>query len=178
MVNDLVLTLAPGADRAAMRRHLQAALAARLPDVGATVLTTEDDEAYRILYVDIDGDQRLVTILAVIILGGAALAAFNLSSRLVEPQRRAIGVGMTLGVRPLRLAIRPLLFGAQVAVLDWTVGLTVAETMPELALRPALAPAITVIAFLSGVVAVAIAPLLTIRRLRRPDIPATLRVVE
>jgi putative ABC transport system permease protein len=125
MVNDVVLTLAPGADRAAAKRALEAVLRERLPDVSATVLTTEEDEAHRILYDDIEGDQRMVSVLAMLVFGGAALAAFNLASRLVESQRREIGVGMALGVQPRQLAIRPLLFGAQVAVLGVLGGIPV-----------------------------------------------------
>lgn len=132
-VNDLVLTLRAGANVAAVRAELQAALAARLPDVSAAVLTRAEDEGRRILYQDIGGDQRLVDVLAAIVLGGAALAAFNLTSRLVESQRREIGVGMALGVRPLQLAIRPLLFATQVAllgvVLAVPVGLIVGEAI-------------------------------------------------
>ena len=50
------------------------------------------------LYDDIEGDQRLYDIFAVLILAGAAFAAFNLAGRIVEAQRREIGIGMALGV--------------------------------------------------------------------------------
>ena len=50
-----------------------------------------------------------------LLLGAAAFAAFNLVSRTVEAQRREIGIGMALGVRPRVLARRPLLLGGQVA---------------------------------------------------------------
>jgi putative ABC transport system permease protein len=42
----------------------------------------------------------------------------------------------------------------------------------------AISPGTLATAFVLGVIAVAAAPLLTIRRLRRMDIPGTLRVVE
>jgi putative ABC transport system permease protein len=122
-VNDLVLRLAPGADRARVQREIEAAIAARLPDVSAAVTTVDDDKGYRMLYDDIDQDQRLISVLAGLVLAGAALATFNLTSRMVEAQRREIGVGMALGVRPLYLAIRPLLFGFQVALLGVLAGI-------------------------------------------------------
>ena len=49
------------------------------------------------LYDDIDNDQKFFTIFALLILAGAAFAAFNLIGRIVEAQRREIGVGMSLG---------------------------------------------------------------------------------
>ena len=52
------------------------------------------------------------------------------------------------------------------------------ETMPEFGIRAAIAPGTFVATVLLGVLAVALAPLLTVRRLRRMDVPATLRVLE
>jgi putative ABC transport system permease protein len=137
VVNDLVLTLVPGADHAALRREVEAALAAHLPDVSATVLTTKEDEGHRLLYDDIDSSQRMIDIMAALILAGAALAAFNLTSRLVEAQRREIGVGMALGVWPVPLAIRPFLFAGQVAVFGVLAGIPVGLLVGE-ALKPLL----------------------------------------
>ena len=71
------------------------------------------DRVYRMLYDDIANDQRFYNIFAFLILVGAAFAAFNLTGRMVEAQRREIGIGMALGVPPQRLAIRPLLVGAR-----------------------------------------------------------------
>jgi putative ABC transport system permease protein len=60
--------------------------------------------------------------LAVLTLFGAAFAAFNLAGRMVEAQRREIGIGMALGVTPGTLARRPLLVGAQIAALGAVFG--------------------------------------------------------
>lgn len=130
-VNDLVLTLVPGADRARVQRELEAALARRLPDVSVTVTTTDDDPGYRTLYEDIENDQTVITLIAMLVLGGAALAAFNLTSRMVEAQRREIGIGMALGVPPAWLAVRPLLFGAQVALLGAVAGIPIGLAVGE-----------------------------------------------
>ena len=123
--NDLVLTLNPGADRAAVQQEIQNALAARFPGVGVTFNGRRGNDAYRILYDDIGGDQRFYDIFAVLILAGAAFAAFNLTGRIVEAQRREIGIGMALGVPRRRLAIRPMLVGAEVALLGVAFGVGV-----------------------------------------------------
>jgi putative ABC transport system permease protein len=59
------------------------------------------------------------------VLVAAALAAFNLINRIVEAQRREIGIGMALGVPRAQLAVRPMLIGVQVAVLGTVAGLIV-----------------------------------------------------
>ena len=45
------------------------------------------------------------------------LRGFNLVSRVVEAQRREIGIGMALGAEPRALILRPLALGLQIAVL-------------------------------------------------------------
>jgi putative ABC transport system permease protein len=122
-VNDLVLTLRPGADRAAVGRELRAALADAQPSLAADVTTRDEIDAYRVLYDDIDGDAQLWRVIALLVLLGAAFAAMNLTTRIVEAQRREIGIGMALGVRPAVLAVRPLLLGAQIALLGVGLGL-------------------------------------------------------
>ena len=67
----------------------------------------------------------MIDVFAWLLLAGAALASFNLVSRVVESQRREIGVGMALGVSPARLAIRPLLFAAEISLLGVVAGVGV-----------------------------------------------------
>jgi len=121
-VNDLVLTLRPGADRAALETELAALMAEALPGVGVTVTTREEDPAFQIIDADIDGDQQVYDIFAVLIFAGAVVAAFNLIARIEESQRREIGVAMVLGVSPARIAIRPLLVAAEIALLGVVFG--------------------------------------------------------
>lgn len=123
VVNDLVLRLAPEVDRAAAAADLERLLAAELPGVGTTVTATEDIAAHRILYRDAEGDQLLMNIFAVLVLLGASLAAFNLISRVVESQRREIGISMALGTPISRIALRPALLGVQIAVLGTVLGI-------------------------------------------------------
>jgi putative ABC transport system permease protein len=63
-------------------------------------------------------------------------------------------------------------------LLGWIVNVNMPETMPDVGMLISVAAPTYVLAVLAGVVVVAAAPLLTLRGLRRTDIPATLRVVE
>lgn len=124
-VNEVVLALAPGAEFRAIEHDLRTTFAARLPEVGITVTRKADEDSYRVLYEDARSDQQMVDVFAWLLLAGAAFASFNLVSRVVESQRRELGIGMALGVRPWKLAIRPLLFATQVALLGVLLGIGV-----------------------------------------------------
>jgi putative ABC transport system permease protein len=132
-VNDLVLELVPGTDEDQAFEAVEAAFAAS--GTGATVMRTEDEDAYRVLYDDIEGDQRLWNVFAGLILAGASFGAFNLASRMVEAQRREIGIGMALGWSRARLAVRPMLVGAQIALLGVVFGVLMG-LLVTVALRP------------------------------------------
>ena len=115
-VNELVVRLRPGADRGAIRTRVAAALRERLAGTGFAVTERDDEPAHRLIYNDAEGDQEMLDIFAWLLLGAATFAAFNLISRVVEAQRREIGIGMALGVEPRILARRPFLLGAQIAL--------------------------------------------------------------
>jgi putative ABC transport system permease protein len=121
VVNNAVLRLHDGGNPDRVRNQLEDALDAA--GLSGEVTTLAEEPAHRILYKDAEGDQRLLDIFALLILAGAALAAFNLATRIVEAERREIGVGMALGVPPRELAIRPLLLGAQIALAGTLFGL-------------------------------------------------------
>lgn len=128
-VNDVVLRLRPGASPAALRRQLERALSGA--GLSGTATTLGEETAHRILYKDAEGDQEMFDIFGWLILAGAALAAFNLATRIVEAQRREIGIGMALGVPPRELAIRPLLLGLQIALAGTVFGLILGLAMGE-----------------------------------------------
>jgi putative ABC transport system permease protein len=125
MVNDLVVRLDPGVDRAVVRSDLARALHAAFPSVAATVSTIDEDPAWRGLYGDLRGDQRWFNTVAVLIFGAAVFAAFNLTSRIVEAKRREFGVGMALGQARWSIALRPMLMGFEIALLGVVFGVGV-----------------------------------------------------
>ena len=63
-------------------------------------------------------------------------------------------------------------------LLAWLTATTIAGVMPEIGVTAALSAGTVAAAVLLGAGTVAVAPLFTLRRLRRMDVPATLRVVE
>jgi len=136
-VNDLVLRFAPGTDVAAAQADLERALPAALGSVGFTIERGTDADVYRVLYEDASNDQTLMNVFAFLVLGGAALATFNLVGRMVEATRREIGIGMAVGAPPRLLALRPLLLGVEVALLGALFGIGVGYLV-NLALRSVL----------------------------------------
>ncbi len=126
-VNDAVLTLRPGTSAATVAAELRAALRALSPPVAATVTTRAELPAYHLLYADIGSDEELWRVIALLVLAGAAFAALNLTTRIVEAQRREIGIAMALGARPALCALRPLLFAAEVALIGVVLGVGVGE---------------------------------------------------
>ena len=118
-VNDLLIALEPGVDEDAVFDTLSGAFS----PLGGTVSRRLDDPSIRAMVEDVEGDQQFNTVLAIAIFGGAVFAAFNLTSRIMDSQRREIGIAMALGVSPLRVSLRPLLFSAQVAFLGVIFGI-------------------------------------------------------
>ncbi len=152
-VNELVLTLTGGTDPALVQAELERQFDRELPQLGATV-TPAADESLRTAYNDAGNDQQLMNVLALFVLVGAALAAFNLVGRVIEAQRRQIGIGMALGAPRARLALRPLLLAVEVALLGvlfgivagilvgWAYGFALRELFPlpitETPIQPAI----------------------------------------
>jgi len=121
----------------------------------------------------------------------AVLIAFNSTSIGSDERRREHATMFAFGV-PLRSVVLGLVaesaligvvatvagIGLGLALLSWIAGSLLPTTLPELAVEPVVGLSTYVTAAVLGVVAVAVAPLLTVRRLRRMDLPSTLRVVE
>lgn len=122
-VNEVVFRLEPGADVEAAATAAEEELAA--DQLAGTAVVKADEIVYRTLYEDIEGDEQFWRIIAGLLLAGAAFATFNLITRVVEAQRREIGIGMALGLPRWRLAVRPLALGVQTAVLGVLLGVVV-----------------------------------------------------
>lgn len=119
-INDAVITLVPGADRDLVVAELEATLGSL--GVGTEVSTRDDNLSYKALTKDVDNDQRIFNMLAFLLFSGAVVAAYIMLHRLAQQQRREIGVAMALGVPPRRIAVRPLLVSAQIALLGVVFG--------------------------------------------------------
>ena len=122
-VNDVLITLADGVEVEAVEHKLQEAMTKAFPEVGVTFEEKSENEVYSFTYEDIPGDQAMFNIFAYLLLAGAAFGTFTLVSRMVEAQRREIGINMALGVEPGVIARRYLFAGAQIALLGALFGL-------------------------------------------------------
>ncbi len=122
-VNDLILTVTADADRDVVATEVKNAIADL--GVGVNTIMREDDPSYRLLFEDVENDQEFFNIFALLIFLGAVMGAFNLITRLSEAQRREIGIAMALGMPPRKIAVRPLLVGAQIALLGVVFGVGV-----------------------------------------------------
>ena len=123
-VNDLVLTLEPGADAAAVTDQL---IDAALSQDGVLldVITREATPSYIGLTGSPEIDQGIYNAISLLLFAGAAFAALNFSARMVEAQRREIGASMAIGERPQSIIIRPLLIGLQIGILGMILGVAV-----------------------------------------------------
>ena len=121
----------------------------------------------------------------------ALLIAFNSASINADERRRDHATMFAFGLPPrtvMRMDVTEsavigvlgtamgLLFGW--LLLGWLVTGLIPQAYPELGIVTYIAPSTLAIAVTLGVFAVAAAPLLTLRKLRRMDIPSTLRVTE
>ena len=134
-VNDMVLQLRDGVDPELVAAEIAQAFDASQLGLGVSVMTTTDDDSYRLLYDDIEGDEKVDNVFAALVLLGAVFGAFNLASRMVEAQRREIGIAMALGSSRRQLALRPLLVGLQISLLGALLGMGVGVLVIQ-ALRP------------------------------------------
>lgn len=122
-VNDLVITLRDGAERSLVVDEIKTAMADA--GIGATVSTRDDNSAYLSLTNDVENDQKMFNALAFLLFAGAVTAAYIMIHRFVQQQRREIGIAMALGVPRRRIALRPLLVSAQIALLGVIFGIGV-----------------------------------------------------
>jgi putative ABC transport system permease protein len=121
----------------------------------------------------------------------ALLIAFNSTSIGVDERSREHATMMAFGL-PLRTVLALTTAEAAVTgvlgtlaglaggygVLSWLVSTTIPGVMPELGVTATLTGGSILTALLLGIATVSVAPLFTLRRMRRMDIPSTLRLVE
>jgi len=124
-VNELVLTTAPGVSSAELKAAAEVAFAAVLPETGVIFTRGEDETVRESIQSDIEDDQQFLNIVSFILLGGAAFASLNLMRRMMQMQRKQMGIAMALGLRRRSLAIRPLAFAALISLLGVIFGLVI-----------------------------------------------------
>ena len=125
MANEVVLRLSDPSLAPVVRDELQTAAASELPNLGAAVVVSGDETVRRWLDKDAQNDESFFALFAVLMLAGVAFAAFNLTTRIVESQRRQVGIGLALGLPGRMLAIRPLVVAAEIALLGVAFGIAV-----------------------------------------------------
>ena len=123
VANELLITVADDGNVETVEDTLKEALADAFPQVGVAFEEQSEDKVHSLMYGDISGDQAMFDTFAFLIIAGAAFGTFTLVSRMVEAQRREIGISMALGVDPSVIARRYLFAGAQVALLGGVFGL-------------------------------------------------------
>jgi len=124
-VNEALITAIDGVEEAdldLLKAELKDHMAQVFPSIGVELEKRTENRAFRVLDDDLKSDQELMDGLANLMLLGAGFGAFILIGRIVDAQRREIGINMALGVSPRRIARRYLLIGAQIALLGMIFG--------------------------------------------------------
>jgi putative ABC transport system permease protein len=121
-VDDVVVRISPGTDVAHAVDVMTTRLATSLPGVPLTVTARRDEPSVRALYDEVTSERHLFDVFALMILAGAGFAAFNLTKRVVEAQRRDIGIAMSLGLPRRKIAIRTILLVSEITFLGVAFG--------------------------------------------------------
>src|SRR4029078_5367234 len=143
----------------------------------------------KVIRASMDEFVAIFRVLELFVLLLALLIAYNAATINTDERRRdhatLFAFGLPLGrvvrmdlIEGLILGVLGTAIGVALgrAVLGWMTTDLIGSTMPELGVDVSISLATAATAIALGVIAVATAPLLTIRRLRRMDIPGTLRV--
>jgi putative ABC transport system permease protein len=133
----------------------------------------------------------ILTIVGFFVFIVALLIAFNAASINLDERFRDHATMFAFGVRirtALRMAMTESLVIGMIAtavgvmgglaMLWWVTKQLLATTLPDFGVAIILRPQTLVITALLGIVAVAAAPVFTVRRMRRMDLPGTLRLME
>jgi putative ABC transport system permease protein len=183
VANRVSLTPRPGVSDERIARELF-----RVPAVASVERATATTKFVRDRLGDFVGVLRLIEGFALAL---ALLIAFNSSAIGIDERRRENATMLAFGVTPARaivLAVGESLIagvfgtiaglGGGYLVTSWVVEETLPETLPDLGLVVEIAASSLLVAAAVGIASVSLAPLLSARRIRRMDVPSTLRVME
>ncbi len=121
-VNDVVALVRHGVSVEHVATQLSQQLGRSTLPIATTVSVRRDSLLTQSLYGEVVSEQKVFSVFALLILLGAGFAAFNLTRRFVEAQRRDLGIAMSLGVPRSRIAVRPLALALEVAVAGVVLG--------------------------------------------------------
>jgi putative ABC transport system permease protein len=140
---------------------------------------------------EIEGVLGIFMVVEAAVLLLALLIAFNSASINADERARENATMLAFGLRTgtvLRMGVvesfvigvlgTAVGLGTGWLLLDWLVSSLIPDTMPDLGLVTAISTTTVVTALVVGVVVVALAPVFTLRKLWRMDVPSTLRVME
>ena len=183
LVNRVSVIPAAGATAADVKRALLAMPA--VTAVQGAAATTDAVDQTMAQFTDV------LFITVAIAMTMSLLIAYNSAAINAEERTREHATMFAYGVGPARVirgnVTEALITGALATaigvaagygILAWILGVSMRETMPDLGTLVSISALTYGLAALAGIVTVALAPLLTIKRLRRTDIPSALRVVE
>jgi putative ABC transport system permease protein len=130
-VNEAIFLLSSDADINVLKTEIIDAFVDNFPSIDVKFTEKDDHPAYRIQEEDIPNDQKMYFIISFITLLAAAFGTFNLVSRVINSHRRQIGINMALGVPPLQLAVRYLIFSFEIAFGGVIFGLFLSQFIGE-----------------------------------------------
>jgi putative ABC transport system permease protein len=174
---------APGADIDALKRSILGT--ERVASVERVAAASEA------LSDSLTGYTDILRVVEAVALALALLIAFNSASIAADERAREYATMFAYGV-PLRTVLRNAMaeggvagvlatavgVGAGLLVIHYIVKVTTPRVLPELGATVAVSAGTIVLAAALGIIATAVAPVLTARKLSRMDVPSTLRVVE
>jgi putative ABC transport system permease protein len=122
-VNEALFLVTTDADSTVLKKEIKTVFEENFPSITVNFLEREDQPTYKTIQDDIPGDQSMYIIFSFLILFIAAFGAFNLISRVINSQRRQIGINMALGVQPSHITYRYLILSFEIAFLGVCSGL-------------------------------------------------------
>jgi putative ABC transport system permease protein len=159
-----------------------------LPGVASVESVSQTASQYRQALDEFFGVLRVAELIVLLL---AVLIAFNSATLGLEERRREHATMLAYGLKPRTIlaitSIETMIaglvgtllgIGAGYLVVRWTMQVQLNDTMPDLGIAAYVSIGTMLTALLFGVIAVGVAPLFTARRVRKMDIPATLRVIE
>jgi putative ABC transport system permease protein len=183
LVNRAAVVPVAGADKDALRRALF--------DLPGVVSSQPIDSLVKSMRDLIAMFMEILGVVAVIALILAVLVAYNSATISQDERTREVATMLAFGLPARRVMASAMVESALIGLLGTIIGLAAGflaliwliygvfpATMPDFGLDPAITLQTFATAIGLGIVAVALAPLLTWRKLARMDLPAKLRVVE